>query len=69
VPVTFLPKLCQQCFEKRQTDVGSGTSIFTAYNDVGVVAAYNLMDHKVGVILKSLEIRRDYDITYKPKVF
>jgi hypothetical protein len=27
------------------------------------------MDHKDGVILISLEIIRDYDKTYKPKVF
>jgi hypothetical protein len=62
-------KVMSRCFEKWQTDVCSGTSIFTAYNDVGVVAAYNFMDHKDGVILISLEIRRDYDKTYKPKVF
>ena len=54
-------KVMSQCFEKWQNDVCSGTSIFTAYNDVGVVAACNFMDHKGGVILMSLEIRRDYD--------
>ena len=62
-------KVMSHCFEKSQTDVCSGTSIFTACNDVGGVAAYNFMDHKDGVILMSLEIRRDCDITYKPKVF
>jgi hypothetical protein len=49
--------------------VCSGTYVFAAYDDVGVVAAYNFMDHKGGVILMCLEIRKDNDITYKPKVF
>ena len=61
-------KVMSQCFEKWQIDVCSGTAIFTAYSDVGVVVAYNSMDHKGGGILMSLEIRRDYDVTYKPKV-
>jgi len=66
--VTFLPKLCHNAL-RNGSAVWSGTSIFAAYNDVGVVAPYNFMDHKGGVILMFLEIRRDYDITYYPKVF
>jgi hypothetical protein len=44
------------------------TSVFTAYNDVGVVAAYNFKDRKDCGILMSLKIGRVYDVTYKPKV-
>ena len=54
-------KVMSQCFEKWQTDVCSWTTIFTAYNDVGVVIACNFMGHKDGVILMSSEIRRGYD--------
>jgi len=46
-------KIMSQCFEKWQTDVCSGTSIFTAYNDVGVVIECNFIGHKDGVILMS----------------
>jgi hypothetical protein len=44
------------------------TSVFTAYNDVGIVAAYNFMDCKDCGIYMSLKMRRVYDVTFKPKV-
>jgi hypothetical protein len=61
-------KVMSQRVEKWQTGICSGTSVFTAYSDVGVVIVCNFMGHKVGVILMSLKIRRDY-VNLKPKVF
>jgi hypothetical protein len=33
-------------FQSHLDEACHATSVFTAYNDVGVVAAYNFIDHK-----------------------